>query len=139
MINEDRLERLKELGFENNIDGLEEYVDKLQNSAAEGNPEVPDDVYDVYFKLLKEIKPDSKIVNRNWEKEDNELGSHDSLLKKYGMASITTIKDFKELNRFKDILSNFDEDITMIASIKENGHSIRAVYNYGELVSERYK
>lgn len=129
------LELLNKLGFNGNVDELEKYVDKLQTEASKGNALVADSVYDEHWNLLQRLKPDSEIFKRNWETDDNELDSFDGILKKYGMASIQTIKDFRELNKFKERLDAIGEPVTLAASIKENGHSIRAVYRYGELIS----
>ena len=135
MINTDLMNKLNELGFGSDVDALESYVARLQDSAGMGEPEVEDAVYDMYRKLLSEVKPDSDILNRNWEVDDNELSDNDDILKAYGMKSISTIKDISELKYFKDMLKEKNLSLNMLASTKLNGHATRAVYKYGELVS----
>ena len=136
MINKNLLNKLDELGFGSDIDKLESYVASLQDAAGMGEPIVSDAVYDMYYKLLKEVKPSSLILTRNWEEADEEFTENDDVLKAYGMKSITTIKDISELNYFKTILENENLDgIEMLAGVKLNGHAIRAVYKNGQLVS----
>lgn len=136
MINKNLLNKLDELGFGSDIDKLESYVASLQDAAGMGEPIVSDAVYDMYYKLLKEVKPSSLILTRNWEETDEEFTENDDVLKAYGMKSITTIKDISELNYFKTILENENLDgIEMLAGVKLNGHAIRAVYKNGQLVS----
>lgn len=135
MVNESLMNRLNSLGFGADIDALESYVATLQDAAAMGEPIVTDDVYDEHFTLLKQLKPDSTIVNRNWEAEDNELEVTDELLKEHGMASITTMKSLGDMSKFKMALaSNFPEGVRMHVAYKLNGHGVRAVYRWGELV-----
>ena len=134
MINENLMDKLNELGFGTDVDALENYVAHLQDAAGMGDAEVTDEVYDMYRKLLSELKPDSLILTRNWEVEDEDFTEYDDILKVYGMKSINTIKDIEDLNYFKDVLVKTGNRYTMMASTKLNGHAIRAVYRYGKLV-----
>lgn len=133
MINKDTMNELDRLGFGADVDALESYVELLQNAASMGNPMVDDSVYDTHFRLLKKLKPESELVNRNWEKDEAELNEYDEILKKYGMCSITTITDFDELGKFKEVLRSIGHSVELMASTKENGHAVRAIYLNGEL------
>lgn len=133
MVNQNTLSELERLGFGADIDALESYVATLQDAAGMGNPIVDDAAYDGYVRLLKELKPTSSVLARNWETEDNELTEYDDVLKKYGMCSITTITSIDELDKFKATLDEIGHPVDMVASIKENGHGVRAVYLNGKL------
>lgn len=136
MVNENLLNELNALGFGADVDALESYVATLQDAAAMGEPIVADDVYDIHYKLLKQLKPESVVVNRNWEGEDYELDDNDELLKVHGMASITTMKSMADMGGFKMKLSQlFPDGVRIHISYKLNGHGVRAVYRYGWLVA----
>lgn len=135
MINDKQLSILEGLGYENDVEGFESYILKLREKAAEGNPIVTDSVYDMYYNILKELKPDSMVFTENWELEDNEAGEYDEYLKRYGMRSINTINSIEQLNDFvADIKRRGIEKLDYMASCKLNGHAARAVYKDGELV-----
>ena len=51
------------------------------------------------------------------------------------MCSIETIQSTDELGHFKTVLDELGHNVSIIASMKENGHGVRAVYYNGELVS----
>lgn len=133
MVNSSLMDKLDSLGFGADVDALESYVASLQDAAGDGTPLVTDTQYDMYFNLLKELKPTSEVLLRNWETSDFDLEDTDRLLKQYGMLSITTIQDIDELYKFKDALGN--NQVNLFASCKLNGHAIRAVYKNGLLVS----
>lgn len=124
---------LEKLGFGADVDALESYVATLQDAAGMGNPLVDDAAYDAHVRLLKQLKPTSSVLNRNWEVEDNELNEYDDVLKKYGMCSITTITTLDELYKFKNTLDEIGHPVDIVASTKENGHGVRAVYLNGHL------
>lgn len=133
MFTRDDLSLLDRLGFGSDVEKLEEYVASLQEYASSGEPKVSDDVYDTHFKLLSKLKPESPVLNRNWESIDRDLDSYDVLLNKFGMRSIRTIKDISELGYFMDtVLTN---STYLLVSTKLNGHAIRAVYQNGSLIS----
>ena len=134
MINKDMVDKLNELGFGGDVDKLEEYIAGLQNSAACGEPEVQDNVYDMYVKILRELKPDSYVLTRNWEIDDEDYTTYDDILKSYGMKSIMTIKEMSELENFRKTMESNEAEYTMLASTKLNGHAVRAVYVNGELI-----
>ena len=133
MINKNLLDELNRLGFGADVDALESHVESLQNAAGMGKPLVTDTVYDQHYRLLRELKPDSPILNRNWEVDDNELDEYDGVLSKYGMRSIRTIQTMDDLYKFKVALG--DQVVTLTATTKLNGHAIRAVYYHGQLKS----
>lgn len=136
MINQNTLDLLESYGFGADIDAFESYIMRLQDAAGMGNPEVTDAQYDDYFRLLKELKPESEALTRNWENVDNELGDYDGYLERYGMKSILTIQDKSELAYFKAMMINNNlGEVSFNASSKINGHGVRAVYKYGKLVS----
>ena len=130
----DDLELLNRLGFGDDVDKLEKYVESLQDYASSGEPIVSDDIYDTHIKLLSRLKPDSNLLHRNWENTESDLDNNDILLDKFGMRSIRTIKDLSELNYFvRDILKS--SALRVVATTKLNGHAVRAVYVNGNLVS----
>ena len=135
MFTRDDLALLDRLGFGSDVEKLEEYVASLQEYASSGEPKVSDDVYDTHFKLLSKLKPESAVLNRNWESVDRELEGDDILLKEFGMRSIRTIKDMSELSYFVNSVLSDNKELDLLVSTKLNGHAIRAVYRYGSLVS----
>lgn len=135
MINSTTLETLEKLGFGSDVDALESYVASLQDAAGMGNPLVDDATYDAHVKLLRELKPTSAVLNRNWETSDEELTEYDEVLKKYGMCSITTIDSIDDLGKFEDTIESLGHPVDITASIKDNGHGVRAVYLNGMLYS----
>lgn len=143
MINQNTLDRLNAYGFGADIDSFESYIIDMRNAAAIGEPIADNAIYDAYIRLLKELKPDSVVFTENWETEENELEEYDELLNKYGMCSITTYADEEELSQFKSVIDMAGGNVDLCVSVKENGHGVRAVYEYGQLVSAttrgRYK
>lgn len=144
MINSKHLQELEELGFGNDIAALESYVSALQDAAADGEVLVDDPVYDRHYRLLRELKPDSELLKRNWEKDSEEpLQDYDEILKEYGMRSITTCVDFADVDKFAQDIGTLNHPVDILASFKMNGHGVREVYVYGDLVSAttrgRYK
>lgn len=135
MVNTNTMDELEKLGFGADIDSLESYVASLQDAAGMGNPIVDDAMYDKLFRLLKEVKPTSSVLTRNWETADEELSEYDEILKKYGMCSITTLQDTSELCDFAATIRSLGHSIDLTASIKDNGHGVRAVYTNGWLTS----
>lgn len=133
MVNSNTMAELEKLGFGADIDALESYVATLQDAAGLGNPIVDDAAYDIHVRLLRQLKPTSQVLQRNWETEDNELSEYDSVLKKYGMCSITTLTSYEELGKFKQVLRDVGHPVDLMVSIKENGHGVRAVYLNGQL------
>lgn len=133
MINNTAIEELERLGFGTDIDALESYIASLQDAAGLGTPIVTNTMYDQYHRLLGELKPSSYVLHRNWENEDFELDEKDELLNIEPMKSITTIQKITDLNKFKNKIG--DETFELTATEKLDGHAIRGVYEYGQLVS----
>lgn len=133
MVNANTMAELEKLGFGADIDALETYIATLQDAAGLGTPLVDDAAYDAHVRILKQLKPTSSVLNRNWEVEDNELTEYDSMLTQYGMCSITTITSHEEANRFRNALYEIGHPVDCLASIKLNGHGVRAVYLNGQL------
>lgn len=141
------LELLSAHGFTDES-ALEQHVIKLQNAAGGGTPLVDDATYDGFIRILKALIPDSPVLNRNWETANEQLDAHDAMLEKYGMCSINTVASIDDLGYFEDVLTkaielNISHDsldihenqtVDMIASLKDNGHGIRVVYENGELI-----
>lgn len=135
MISDRDLNIIESLGYANDVDGFEQYVMNLREKAAMGKPEVTDSMYDMYYRILKELKPESVIFKENWESEDNEAGEIDIQLKKHGMLSINTINSIEQLKYFVDDIERRGiERVDYLASCKLNGHAARAVYDNGLLV-----
>lgn len=135
MITSNTMAELEKLGFGADVDALETYVARLQDAAGMGQPLVDDALYDAHVRLLKQLKPDSSVLNRNWEVEDNELNEYDDVLKKYGMCSIQTVTDFDtpEYEKFRRTIADLGHPVDLFAGVKENGHGVRAVYLNGNL------
>lgn len=144
MITEALLQKLETLGFGSDIDALESYFGQLQDAAADGEPLVDDPVYDDYRRLLEQLKPESELLTRNWDKDsDEELADTDSILKEYGMRSIRTCSTMEDVRRYVELFSKIGRPVNLIASTKLNGHAGRVVYRHGDYVSSsargRYK
>lgn len=138
MLNNSQLAELDALGFGTDIDALESYVEELQDAAADGEPLVEDSVYDQYRRLLEQVKPDSAILSRNWEKDSDEPidNTLDEFLISKGMTSIKTCTNDSEISIRQEQHKALNKDeIEYLISTKLNGHAFRAVYKYGELVS----
>lgn len=133
MINANTMEELEKLGFGSDVDALESYIASLQEAAGMGTPIVDDAVYDAHVKILKELKPTSEVLHRNWEVDDNEPDEYDEVLKKYGMCSITTLDEIEDVSKFAAIIAELGHPIDLMASIKDNGHGVRGVYLNGWL------
>lgn len=134
-MNANVFDELNRLGFGADIDAFEAYVAALQDAAGLGTPMVDNSVYDSTIRILKEVKPDSEVLKRNWETDDNDYTDNDEVLEKYGMCSITTITSLDELYKFKATLDEIGHPVDIVASVKEDGHGVRAVYKNGHLVS----
>ena len=137
MINKDTLTMLNELGFGADVDAFESYVETLRDAYAMGNPIVEDSQYDLYHKLLSDLKPESKVLSHNWEMEETPMDKYDKILEQYGMCSIQTLDGINKqsLSNFINVIRQAGGKVDVFASMKKNGHAIRAVYAYGELHS----
>lgn len=123
------IEVLKNLGYDD-TQSLEDYIRKCQEAATMGNPIVTDTQYDFLTRTLRVLKPNSEILQGNWEVDDYELDKDDEILKDSRMYSIETIQKIEDIRKFKEAMP---EECELFASYKLNGHSVRAVYKYGSL------
>lgn len=119
------------------VDNLEEVINHLNAKANEGDELVSDSVYDTLVEYLRVLKPDSPLLHSVWSVDDTTVDFDEDLdkyLKIYPMLSIQTIKHMadKHLQDFKRNMGT--TRITMVASMKLNGHGIRFVYKNGYLV-----
>ena len=149
MSNNIKLEIEDFLGFVdmNGVDALDsEQVEKLENyiyacnramNDLDSAPLVVDAVWDKLVSILKQANPDSEVLKEVWSDdevpvedfEENDLYKH---LREEPMRSINTCKsyDCDELMQFVQRLPE-DEEFSLHASVKLNGHGIRVVYCYG--------
>jgi len=94
---------------------------------------VADSIYDVLYDMLKQVKPDSRILSEIWE-EDGDITDYTDLLIKNPMMSIETAKSY-DCKAITDFVERLPEEAGYFASYKINGHGIRVVYENGYLVS----
>lgn len=134
MINSKYIEELKILGFNSNIDALESYIETLQDSFADGKSIVQDYEYDRLKRLLGDLKPDSKVLRRDYNKDSSgEIDSCDKLLGQYGMRKIKNCLDRIDIEEF--ISDVVDHKVDVCTSFKLKGTTCRIVYEWGDLVS----
>lgn len=95
--------------------------------------QVSDSVYDELYRVLKVVKPESKIFSEIWE-DDGDITDYTELLVKNPMMSIETAKSYtcEEIQKF---IARVPFNTSYFASYKINGHGIRIVYKDGILVS----
>ena len=120
------------------VERLENYIELCNKTSSEGVPLVVDAIYDRMVEVLKILNPDSELLKQVWEDDavsEDDFHSSDlhSLVAKEPMMSIQTCKsyDCPELKTFIEKLP--DGALDLHGSIKENGHGIRLVYQYGYL------
>lgn len=137
MINNDTMSKLESLGFGANIGAFEDYIEQLIEAYAMGEPIVDDSEFDKLKILLEQLNPDSKVLRHNNEIYEEELNAYDKILNEYGMSSIHTLNGIveSELKNMMDVIDLAGGQVDIFASLKQNGHATRAVYNYGRLVS----
>ena len=122
------------------LETLEQFVRDCQSAARQGREIVPDAVYDTAVEKLRVLVPDSPLINHVWSEDVAPLDANlDKYLAKNSMMSIRTIKslDGKDFGDFCKRLADVKAKIgsvTLHASMKENGHGIRWVYQKGHLV-----
>lgn len=120
------------------VERLENYIELCNKTSSEGVPLVVDAIYDRMVEVLKILNPDSELLKQVWEDDavsEDDFHSSDlhCLVAKEPMMSIQTCKsyDCPELKTFIEKLP--DGALDLHGSIKENGHGIRLVYQYGYL------
>lgn len=114
------------------IDELEALIEKFNKAAREGNPIVPDAIYDTCMDYLRELKPDSYLLHTVWSDDDPSVPFDEDLdqhLVRYPMLSIQTVKHISD-KAIKDFKAKLPAGtVDLCCSIKENGHGARIVFN----------
>ena len=131
MVNRNLMDELNNLGFGADVDALETYVINLQNADADGNPEVDSKVYEKHLLLLKQLKPSSIALMRDWESA-GDAGVTDGT-EKYTFEELRLVKSMGDLSDLRNKLS--DEGIDFCARASLIGRDIRAIYKRGRLVA----
>jgi NAD-dependent DNA ligase len=120
------------------VDILETLIESYNKATRDGNPIVPDAIYDTCIDYLRELKSDSYLLHQVWSADDSDVALDEDLdqhMVRYPMLSIQTIKHItdKPVKEFQSKLPA--GTVEVCASIKENGHGGRIVYdNDGFLV-----
>ena len=121
-------------------------IDELENLVSESNSahnrkeaiqsELADVIYDRLVEILKEVRPESRVLSEIWEESDEDIKEFTYYLEKEPMLSIQTIKSY-DSQGFADFLRVLDENNVeeLFSSFKLNGHGVRVVYQNGILVS----
>lgn len=128
------------------IEKLEDYIQQANRAADEVNRKgagqylIEDEVYDQLVSLLKQVNPDSPLLQTMWEgsedssDSDAQLDALDEHLSDNPMKSITTIKTLEDPDYLNYINAVPEEQTEYIAEAKLNGHGIRLVYNNGVFI-----
>lgn len=118
------------------IEDMENFLISCNEGLARDRELTTDAIYDTVKFWLRELAPDSPVLKTVWseDSEDECLTSYDRFLLEHPMVSIRTVKSLssKDVKDFGDRLP--DGKVWVLASLKENGHGIRLVYNHGKLV-----
>lgn len=133
MINKNTFDILNRLGFGADIDALETYVSNLSKSIEMGNPLVSDAEFDLYYNILRELKPDSDI-ERPDSKANYTHDENDKFIDEFKVDNSNMIGSTEDIIRYKQILSEYTKPINLIAALKFIGQPFRAVYINGYLV-----
>lgn len=113
-------------GF-NSVEGLERYIRGLQDAERIGEPEVSDSVYYNLVRVLRTVKPESKVLNR-------------SLLERcYRGAGLTVIRDLSELSYLRRLFLEKGIDTSLLSSAKIVGHSVTIRYIDGRYASGEFR
>jgi len=102
-------------GF-NSVEGLERYIGGLQDAEQIGEPEVSDTVYDNLMRVLRSVKPESKVLNRSLPERC------------YRGAGMTVIRDLSELSYLRHLFFEKGIDASLLSSAKIVGHSVTIRY-----------
>lgn len=116
------------------LDRLESVIQECNSRMNEGDPVVPDSIYDRLVSILRKYRPQSGVFSELWE-EDGDITEYSSILSKHPMMSILTVKSWDSPD-LSDFLGVFDQDSSesFHLSYKIDGHGIRVVYQDGNLV-----
>ena len=96
--------------------------------------QIADSIFDTLYDMLKQVNPDSLILQEIWEDGEDEITDYTEMLKQYPMMSIETAKSY-ECKELMDYIDRVPDIASYFASYKINGHGVRVVYYNGELVS----
>lgn len=112
----------------NNITALEQEIIDVSQAYYEGNPTIPDEMFDMKLEALELLKPDSEIFTIGWGYQPvGETGQH--LV--YPIGSLDKVKQ-EELKNVHDIpFSDLEDD--MLVMPKLDGGSIVLYYLKGKL------
>lgn len=113
-------------GF-NSVEGLERYVIGLQDAERIGEPEVSDAVYDNLVRVLRTVKPESKVLNRSLPERC------------YRGAGMTVIRDLSELSYLRHLFFERGIDTSLLSSAKIVGHSVTIRYIDGRYESVEFR
>lgn len=114
------------VGF-SSVDGLERYVQGLQDAERIGEPEVSDSVYDNLVRVLRAVKPESKVLNRSLSERC------------YRGAGMTVIRDLSELSYLRHLFFERGIDTSLLSSAKIVGHSVTIRYLDGRYASGEFR
>lgn len=114
------------VGF-NSATGLERYVRGLQDAERIGEPEVSDTVYDNLVRVLRTVKPESKVLNRSLPERC------------YRGAGLTVIRDLSELSYLRHLFFERGIDTSLLSSAKIVGHSVTIRYIDGRYASGAFR
>ena len=114
------------VGF-SSVEGLERYVRGLQDAERIGEPEVSDSVYDNLVRVLRTVKPESKVLNRSLPERC------------YRGAGMTVIRDLSELSYLRHLFFERGIDTSLLSSAKIVGHSVTIRYLDGRYESGAFR
>lgn len=114
------------VGF-NSVEGLERYVQGLQDAEQIGEPEVSDSVYDNLVRVLRSVKPESKVLNRSLPERC------------YRGAGMTVIRDLSELSYLRRLFFERGIDTSLLSSAKIVGHIVTIRYLDGRYASGEFR
>lgn len=114
------------VGF-SSVEGLERYIRGLQEAERIGEPEVSDSVYDNLMRVLRTVKPESKVLNRSLPERC------------YRGAGMTVIRDLSELSYLRHLFFEKGIDTSLLSSAKIIGHGVTIRYIDGRYESGSFR
>lgn len=118
-------------------DKLESCIEECNEAHARGESRIPDAIYDVMIDRLKQLRPEADVLHHVWSEDEEDIDDKvDAMLVAYPMKSIRTIKSLYD-DELQDFKSRLGENVVMNVSMKENGHGVRLVYQFGCLAKAR--
>lgn len=126
------------------VEQLEDYIMQANRAADETAKTgknvtlVEDAMYDVLVSKLREVKPDSPLLQELWEEGVEELDDLDTWLVSHPMKSILTVKDLNT-SEYQSFLAQLDptRKYNILFETKLNGHGIRLQYVDGTFVAAK--